>query len=144
MTARLTSSEHSEDADAQSASDKAGGTRPPMGSFPRNSEEACSRSAEPGGALRTLMRNDRVKKCAISVLVVAALVALWGGYIQGWQWTGFRANEQLWDWLHLLLLPVVVGTIPLWIQHADYISRARRVTYVAVIAAFAGFVVPAT
>jgi hypothetical protein len=103
-------------------------------------QKRAAEAAEPGGALRTLMRNERVKKWAISVLSVAALVALWGGYVRGWEWTGFRANEQLWDWLHLLLLPVAVGTIPLWIQHADYISRARRVTYGVVIAAFAGFV----
>jgi len=112
----------------------------PWAPSPETAKKRAAERAEPGGALRTLMRNDRVKKGAISVLLVAALVALWGGYIRGWQWTGFRANEQLWDWLQLLLLPVVVGTIPLWIQHKDYIGRARRVTYVAVIAAFAGFV----
>jgi hypothetical protein len=39
------------------------------------------------------------------------MLLLWGGYIRGWQWTGFRANEQLWDWLHLLLLPLVMPTI---------------------------------
>jgi hypothetical protein len=68
------------------------------------------------------------------------LGALWGSYARGWTWTGFRANGQLWDWLHLLLLPVVLGTIPLWIQHKEYISRARRVVYGAVILAWAGFV----
>jgi hypothetical protein len=87
------------------------------------------------------MKNDRVRRYAETVLLVAALVVLWGGYVQGWEWTGFRANEQLWDWLHLLLLPVVIGTIPLWIEHSDYISRARRVTYIVGIAAFTGLVV---
>ncbi len=113
----------------------------PWAPSPETVKKRAAEAAEPAGALRTLMRNEWVKKCAVSVLAVAALVALWGGYIRGWEWTGFRANEQLWDWLRLLLLPVVVGTIPLWIRHADYISRARRVTYVVVIAAFAGFVV---
>jgi hypothetical protein len=112
----------------------------PWAPSPETVQKRAAEAAEPGGALRTLMRNDRVKKCAISVLVVVALVALWGGYIRGWEWTGFRANKQLWDWLQLLLLPVVAGTIPLWIKHGDYISRARRVTYVVVIAAFMGLV----
>jgi hypothetical protein len=96
--------------------------------------------AAPEGAWRRLAGDERAKRCAISVLAVAALTVLWGGYIKGWQWTGFRANDQLWEWLHLLLLPIVVGTIPLWIQRGRYISRARRVTYGAAIAAFAVFV----
>jgi hypothetical protein len=63
------------------------------------------------GALRKLIRDERVKKYGTTVLVVAALVALWGGYVQKWQWTGFPANDQLWDWLHLLLLlPLVFPT----------------------------------
>ena len=41
---------------------------------------------------------------------------MWGGYTRGWQWTGFGGNNQLWDWLTLLLLPAALGTIPLWIQ----------------------------
>lgn len=32
-------------------------------------------------------------------------------YIRGWQWTGFQANEQLWDWLKLLLLPLIIPTV---------------------------------
>jgi hypothetical protein len=96
--------------------------------------------AQPDGALRSLMRNSRVRKYAASVLTVAVLVALWGGYIRGWQRTGFPANNQLWDWLHLLLLPVIVGTIPLWIKHGSYVSRARRVTFVSTTVAFAVFV----
>jgi hypothetical protein len=103
-------------------------------------QRRVAEDAQPDGALRSLMRNNRVRKYAASVLAVAVLVALWGGYIRGWQWTGFPANNQLWDWLHLLLLPVIVGTIPLWIKHGDYVSRARRVTYVAITAAFAVFV----
>jgi hypothetical protein len=96
--------------------------------------------SRPPGALRRFIEDARVRKYGTTVLLVAALVVLWGGYIQGWEWTGFPANNQLWDWLHLLLLPVVFGTLPLWIQHADYMSRTRRATYLAAIAAFIGFV----
>jgi hypothetical protein len=96
-------------------------------------------SAAPA-VLRRLARDARVRKYATTGLVVAVLVALWGGYIQGWRWTGFRANDQLWDWLRLLLLPVVVGTIPLWIEHKEEMSRTRRLVHAAVIVAFAGFV----
>ena len=91
-------------------------------------------------ALRRLVRDERVRKYGTAVIAVAVLVVLWGGYIQGWRWTGFPANNQLWDWLNLLLLPVVFGTLPIWIQHAHHISRARRTAYLIASAGFAVFV----
>jgi hypothetical protein len=104
-------------------------------------ELAHKDDASQRSALRRLANDARVRKYGITILTVATLVVLWGGYIQHWQWTGFPANEQLWDWFHLLLLPVVFGTLPLWIEHAEYISRTRRVIYIAAILAFIGFVI---
>jgi hypothetical protein len=43
---------------------------------------------------------------ALTGLVVCAL----GGYLWGWTWTGFEGNT-LWDWLHLLLLPLAIPTL---------------------------------
>jgi hypothetical protein len=103
-------------------------------------QKRIAEAARPAGPLRALMRSKRVQRYLTSVLAVAALIVLWGGYIGDWQWTGFPANQQLWDWLHLLLLPVVVGTIPLWIRHGNYVSAARRATYLAITAAAAVFV----
>ncbi|MGN6635881.1 MAG: hypothetical protein ACTHJ6_10550 [Oryzihumus sp.] len=48
---------------------------------------------------------------AVGVIAVCAL----GGYLGGWAWTGFRGNT-LWDWLHLLVLPVVLALLPLWLR----------------------------
>jgi uncharacterized membrane protein len=47
---------------------------------------------------------------------VAALfcVTVAGGYGLGWSWTGFSGNDTVWDWLGLLLLPVVIALLPLW------------------------------
>jgi uncharacterized membrane protein len=109
---------------------------PPPGTAQRRIAEAT----RPAGPVRRLLANRRVRRYAASVLAVAALIVLWGGYVRHWQWTGFPANQQLWDWLHLLLLPVIVGTIPLWIKHGNYLSRARRLTYLAIAAAFTAFV----
>ena len=103
--------------------------------------QRAAEAAEPATGLRRLMGNSRLRKNAAYALAAALLVALWGGYARGWQWTGLQANGQLWDWLNLLLLPVVIGTIPLWIQHRDYISRSRRVTYGVIIVAWTGFVI---
>ncbi len=72
---------------------------------------------------------------------LAVLVLLVGGYGEGWGWTGFAGNKQLWDWMHLLLLPIAFGTFPLWLKYSGHMSRSRRLTLGIVVAAFAGFVV---
>lgn len=41
---------------------------------------------------------------------VALFVVVVGGYVGDWTWTGFRGNT-LWDWLHLLLLPLLLPTV---------------------------------
>jgi hypothetical protein len=108
-------------------------------------KKRAAEAAEPTSGMRALMGNKKVRKYGTSVVAVAALVVLWGGYRLGWHWTGFKAssqaNGQLWDWLKLLLLPVALGTIPLWIQDREYISRPRRVAYGVVIVAWTGFVI---
>ncbi len=104
-------------------------------------KEHAAEAAAPAGRLHKVADNETVRKDAIYVLVVAGLVALVGGYAGPWKWTGFEANGQVWDWLNLLLLPVVLGTIPLWIQDREYIGTGRRIIYGAFIVAFTGFVI---
>jgi hypothetical protein len=45
--------------------------------------------------------------------VAAAAVLLVGGYVLNWRWTGFQGNT-LWDWMHLLVLPLVLVLLPSW------------------------------
>ncbi|HEX8970005.1 hypothetical protein [Oryzihumus sp.] len=52
---------------------------------------------------------------AFGGVVGAIAVCALGGYLGGWAWTGFRGNT-LWDWLHLLVLPVVLALLPLWLR----------------------------
>lgn len=47
---------------------------------------------------------------AAAVLLTAFLVAVVGGYTGHWTWTGFSGNT-LWNWLHLLLLPLLLPTV---------------------------------
>jgi len=108
---------------------------------PEDVERHASRAARPGGPVARLVKNDRARRYAITGLAVALLILLWGGYVQGWPWTGFKSNNQLWQWLQLLLLPVAIGTLPLWIQHPEYLSRKRRMAHLAVGAAFAALVI---
>ena len=110
-------------------------------------QKRAALKTRPAGPVIALMNNDKARKLVVSGLAVAALIVLWGGYIQGWTWTGFQGNKQLWDWLQLLLLPVAVGTLPLWIQHPEYMTRTRRLMHVTAAAALtalvlAGYLVP--
>ena len=130
------------DADAQRASGQAAGSRPVRGLRPRR--QSSSASPRPRRRLRgtrALIANKKLRKYLAYAVAVAFSVALWGGYSRGWKWTGFQKNDQLWDWLNLLLLPVVIGTLPLWIQDRKYIGRGRRMAYAVAIVAWTGFVI---
>ncbi len=60
------------------------------------------------GELRgTWTRRDSL--VALSGLAVFAVIVI-GGYVGDWSWTGFRGNT-LWDWLHLLPLPLLIPTL---------------------------------
>ncbi|HUZ20689.1 MAG TPA: hypothetical protein VMU75_08990 [Acidimicrobiales bacterium] len=74
-------------------------------------------------------------------LVGAFAVVLAAGYILRWHWTGFQQHRQLWDLLHLIVLPLVLATLPLWFR-----TRARwhvqwRFVFAAVLAAFVVLVI---
>ena len=101
--------------------------------------ERVAEAAEPAG--RSPLLAKKLRRIFGYILAVAALVVLWGGYSRGWGWTGFQANRQLWDWLQLLLVPVVAGTIPLWFQYRHFIGRGRTVVYAALLVAWTGFVI---
>jgi hypothetical protein len=49
-------------------------------------------------------------KATVAVLAFAWVVTLIGGYGAHWSWTGYQGNT-LWDWLQLLLLPLVFPTV---------------------------------
>lgn len=106
-----------------------------MGSSRRAVDASAQRAEDPG---RRLSAPSRV--AAGAGLAVAALV-LWGGYARGWHWTGFARHATLWDWLHLLLLPLAVTAAPLWVRHRTRLGRRRVAVVVGVLVAFAVLVV---
>jgi hypothetical protein len=55
-----------------------------------------------------------------ALALVVMVVSLAGA---GWHWTGFDQNPHLWDWLHLLILPMVLTLLPIWVR--THLSRAR-------------------
>jgi hypothetical protein len=79
------------------------------------------------------------KVAGLTVLVVFAGVVL-AGYLVPWGWTGFEGNA-LWDWINLLLLPLVVATFPLWPEIRKELRMHHRLLLFALLAGFAVTVV---
>ena len=59
------------------------------------------------------------------------------GYLLHWKWTGFAGNT-LWDWLELLLLPIVIATVKFWTAERTIQAR-HRIAAAAVVMGFAAF-----
>jgi hypothetical protein len=98
-------------------------------------DEATADDAAPDGP-----RSHELRYLAIAVLAVATVVVLLGGYVGNWAWTGFDSNGQVWDWMHLLLLPVAFGTFPLWLRFSARMQPVHRRALGASVLAFIVFV----
>ncbi len=55
-----------------------------------------------------------LRRASAAVLLAALAVVVVGGFGFGWSWTGFRGNQDLWDILHLLVLPLALAVVPFW------------------------------
>ncbi len=98
--------------------------------------EAATEAAGRGRA-----RNRRETRMAfLTGTGLGLAVVLVGGYGYRWSWTGFADNNQLWDWLQLLVLPVAFGTFAVWLKHGSHMSRARQLVLAVAVVAFAGLV----
>jgi uncharacterized membrane protein len=80
---------------------------------------------------------DSRRKAAGLALLAAFAVLVVLGYTVPWSWTGFPDNH-LWDWINLLLLPLVVATFPIW---PEIRSELRMHHHVLLVAAAGGLVV---
>jgi hypothetical protein len=93
---------------------------------------------------RQMTRQHRTTLAA-ALLVFGVLVAV--AYLVPLGWTGFTGNT-LWDWLELMLLPLVVASASLWVGRGS-LSRLVALAGLAAAAAFAvlvacGYLVPLT
>jgi hypothetical protein len=81
----------------------------------------------------------RIGAVALAVALIAAV--LWGGYGHRWPWTGINGRTAtLWDWLHLLLLPVAFGMLPILLSERTRVRREHRWAGALLLVAFAAFV----
>lgn len=80
----------------------------------------------------------RAAPAVAAVLGLAFVVAVVGGYQQGWTWTGFSHSTTVWSWLQLLLVPCILTALPVWYRtRGDEV--AWRTIASAVVGAGAGF-----
>ncbi|MGH7921014.1 MAG: hypothetical protein ACREQM_13880 [Candidatus Dormibacteraceae bacterium] len=97
---------------------------------------ATSATAPDGGARRLRPTLKRRHVFGTGSMVTLAILLV-GSYVADWRWTGFKANGTLWDWLHLLILPVAVGTLPLWFSTRKARRRSWMWPLLALLVAFA-------
>jgi uncharacterized membrane protein len=98
-------------------------------------------TSRPRSSLASFWGNSRARTATCGALAMVTLVLLLGGYVAKWGWTGFESNDQVWDWLTLLLLPVAFATLPIWLEFGQHMSSARKTALLVAILAFAAFVV---
>ncbi len=90
----------------------------------------------------------RLRAGIATVAVVALVVVVYGGYGRHWPWTGINGHSAtLWEWLHLLLLPVVVSLLPLWVSRRTRVDRATKSAGLTALGVFtavvlAGYLIP--
>jgi hypothetical protein len=71
---------------------------------------------------RVLQRHHRL---ALALVAAALLITVLGGYLLDWTWTGFRGTT-LWDWLQLLIAPLVLPTVLLPVAAAWIAAEEQR------------------
>ena len=72
----------------------------------------------------------------LSIPLIALLITVVGGYMGHWKWTGFQANDTLWDWLNLVLLPVTLAVLPRWASVRRRSWTTLRLTFVFLLITF--------
>lgn len=99
-------------------------------------------------APRPHSRGARVLVGLVAAAVVLGLgVALWGGYTQGWDWTGVTDKDTLWHWMQLLMVPIAFATLPLVLKEHGKMRTERKLLLLGLLIAFvalviAGYAVP--
>jgi hypothetical protein len=80
--------------------------------------------------LRSHRRMALTRRAPLVVGTAMFAVVVGLGYSLHWGWTGFAGNT-LWDWLEVMLLPMVIATVQYWT--AERVVEARHRYVVAVL-----------
>ncbi len=80
-------------------------------------------------------------KWVLPVGIAALTIALIGGYDFHWSWTGVNPSDKMWDLLHVVVLPAVLATLPIWYRTRQRWMIAWRVVFGILGLAFVSLVV---
>ncbi len=77
------------------------------------------------------------KKVLVAAVLIMFVLEV-GTYAFGWNWTGFKDNDTVWDYLQLLLLPLALAAVPIWFaaeeeQQRLWMAQLRWVIVVALV-----------
>ena len=72
----------------------------------------------------------------LAIPLIGLVITMVGGYAGQWKWTGFHANDTVWDWLNLVLLPVTIAVLPLWPALRRRNWATWRLVFAVLLAAF--------
>lgn len=78
----------------------------------------------------------------VAIFLIALIIAMWGGYTQGWTWTGigpyflptasqdpvYVPAKTLWDWLELLIIPIVLAGAAILFNRSERIAEREIAT----------------
>lgn len=117
-------------------------TPPGPGMTGRPAVEPAPVIVPPGPGGSSLARPGGRGPAALTGLVLAGFaVILWGGYVKGWAWTGITAQDTLWHWLQLLLVPIAFAALPTLLRRHRTIRPRRKLLMLVLAVGFVGFVV---
>ncbi len=86
-------------------------------------------------------RPRAIRTTSAALALFALIVVLYGGYGHHWSWTGINGQTAtLWDWLHLLLLPLAFGLLPVVISREVELRRSHRLLGSVLLGLFAAIV----
>lgn len=98
-------------------------------------------STSSGSAHRSGRPSGRWTAALTFAVLVVFGVILWGGYTQGWAWTGISAQDTLWHWLQLLLVPIAFAALPTLLRQHRAMRVERKMLIAGLTVAFVAFVI---
>jgi hypothetical protein len=91
---------------------------------------------------REAPRRSPARSALLAIAVAAIALVLWAGYGHRWSWTGINGHTAtLWDWLHLLLLPLAFALLPILLNERAEVRREHKLAGSVALLCFAIFVV---
>jgi hypothetical protein len=103
--------------------------------------DSSDRGAQGSAESAESARRARARRGGLAAGAALFALVLWGGYSRHWSWTGINGHTAtLWDWLHLLMLPVAFAILPIWLSRRTVLTPRHKQAGYGFLTTFAGLV----